>query len=379
MAAFNGRGGREALDRNPVLDAMTWPEIKALSQRIADAPSDGDALEIAKAYNLVDPSGRLRGAPVKTVELADGRAVDVKIIGFRHDKGTDGNARGITFSFADSVAFAPMAARRKHLLEHLEARRLTKAAEDLEALKDREGIASFEDLKAFAKACNSASPDSSANTGLPGVLLSLVETNDVKGFEVLQNSEYIDAQKALVEQGVAEDSITWENSDLREWLNEGLPTPDNGTGTDTVQSGATLLPFDLVRCVSPVSKQSVSGHLEEADVTVALTEDRFWILSTSEIFGSRDWYPGQSINDLVNAEGAQYQLFRDSAIDWLGANPVLYKSLIGNKKPQSCYWTRTQCSKSGNLSRFRYISGEGNALFKGGASYRHCVAPCFCV
>lgn len=319
MAVADERGGREALDRYLALGAMSWPEIKALSQRIADAPSDGEALSIAKVNNLVDSSGRLHGNPVKAVELTDGRVVDVQILGFRHDRGADGKSRGITFAFSDSIVFAPMAARRKHLLEYLEARRQAEEAEDMEALK------------------------------------------------------------ALEELGIAEATISWENTDLRAWLNEGMPALEAPAGVDSGQPTGLLVPPDLVQCVTPVMKKSISGHLEDEDAGVVALNDKFWVLSTAEIFGPQTWYSASALNVLVNAEGHQYQLYHDMAVDESKANPVLFKDLIGASKPQSSYWTRTQCPKSGKMSRFRFISGEGNALFKGGASSRHCVAPCFCV
>lgn len=90
------------------LSEYTWEELSQISEKIAAAANEADAIYVAKQYRLVDSSGKLDGSATKTVEMTDGTTAQVRIIGFNHDtaSGTSDKA-GITFMFTDAVSSMP--------------------------------------------------------------------------------------------------------------------------------------------------------------------------------------------------------------------------------------------------------------------------------
>lgn len=76
----------------------SWDELKVLSNAIATAPSNDDALQIAEDYHLCTEAGNLDGTQTKDITLSNGKTVQAQIIGFRHDPKSDGSSlSGITF------------------------------------------------------------------------------------------------------------------------------------------------------------------------------------------------------------------------------------------------------------------------------------------
>lgn len=89
------------------LSEYTWDELKEISEKIAAASSDEDALYVAKQYRLVTEDGKLDPAATKSIDMVDGTTANVRIIGFNHDSASDGSGRaGITFMFADGIGSA---------------------------------------------------------------------------------------------------------------------------------------------------------------------------------------------------------------------------------------------------------------------------------
>lgn len=90
----------------------TWEELSTISDEISAAPSQEEAINIAKRYHLCNEDGTLDGSQTKTVELSNGVSSSVKIIGFNHDDKSDGSGKaGITFAFTEIVTYAPMSTR----------------------------------------------------------------------------------------------------------------------------------------------------------------------------------------------------------------------------------------------------------------------------
>ena len=89
--------------RNEV-EKYSWEELATISDAIAVAKSEGEALKIAKDFNLVGSSGKLDGTQTKTVKLSSGAVAQAQIIGFSHDVRDGGGKAGITFMFKDCIA-----------------------------------------------------------------------------------------------------------------------------------------------------------------------------------------------------------------------------------------------------------------------------------
>ena len=89
--------------RNAV-DTYSWEELATISDAIAVAKNEEDALKIAKDFNLVGASGKLDGTQTKSVRMNNGDVVQAQIIGFAHDTRDGGGKAGITFMFKDCIA-----------------------------------------------------------------------------------------------------------------------------------------------------------------------------------------------------------------------------------------------------------------------------------
>lgn len=113
----------------------------------------------------------------------------------------------------------------------------------------------------------------------------------------------------------------WELSDLRAMLRE---------------SGIEQIPSDVSSKIVAVDK-STNNIGTTADVaSVTLTSDELWLYSKTELGGliaSNETY-----DDVLNAEGTQYQLFADNSVVDKTPNPLLVKKIDG---VDSIWWTRT--------------------------------------
>ncbi|TGY69082.1 zinc ribbon domain-containing protein [Enterorhabdus sp. NM05_H27] len=151
----------------------------------------------------------------------------------------------------------------------------------------------------------------------------------------------------------------WEASQMRAYLNG---------------DGMALLPEDLKKVVAPVDKLT-NNVGETQDVSaVTTTSDSLWLLSAAELCGSIDWYSDPSYNAVLNAEGFEYQLFRDTAVDSSNANDILVKNY---QNSPSYWWER---SPGPNYSDgFQRVSSDGNPAGYGIAGYSYGVVPGFCL
>lgn len=104
FAAISFLGGESGndIEAKAALKEYSWSELSAISAKISEAESPEDAIEIAKAYNLVDENGKLDATQTKMVEV-EGANRPVRIIGIAHDEKTDGGVAGITFQFVDCL------------------------------------------------------------------------------------------------------------------------------------------------------------------------------------------------------------------------------------------------------------------------------------
>ena len=86
------------------VEDYSWEELSQISELIAAASSDDDALSLAERYGLCGPDGELDGTQSKTLELGTGTEVTMRVAGFRQDQKSDGSgAAGITFVAQNSA------------------------------------------------------------------------------------------------------------------------------------------------------------------------------------------------------------------------------------------------------------------------------------
>lgn len=151
----------------------------------------------------------------------------------------------------------------------------------------------------------------------------------------------------------------WEASQMRAYLNG---------------DGMALLPEDLKKVVAPVDKLT-NNVGETQDVSaVTTTSDSLWLLSAAELCGSIDWYSDPSYNAVLNAEGFEYQLFRDTAVDSSNANDILvknYQNSPGN------WWERSPFP-DGSVA-FQRVGSDGDPHTGAYAGNSIGVVPGFCL
>lgn len=151
----------------------------------------------------------------------------------------------------------------------------------------------------------------------------------------------------------------WEASQMRAYLNG---------------DGMALLPEDLKKVVAPVDKLT-NNVGETQDVSAATTtSDSLWLFSAAELCGSIDWYSDPSYNAVLNAEGFEYQLFRDMAVDSSNANDILVKNY--QNSPDTRWERSPDPSYSGG---FQSVSSVGDPSIDGYASCSDGVVPGFCL
>lgn len=151
----------------------------------------------------------------------------------------------------------------------------------------------------------------------------------------------------------------WEASQMRAYLNG---------------DGMALLPEDLKKVVAPVDKLT-NNVGETQDVSaVTTTSDSLWLLSAAELCGSIDWYSDPSYNAVLNAEGFEYQLFRDTAVDSSNANDILVK----NYQNSPIYWWERSPDPIYS-GFFQSVYSDGNPYYIDLASYSNGVVPGFCL
>lgn len=107
LLTTNGFGFSEPQPKASLND-YEWAEIQAIARKISDAPSNEEALLIAKQFNLCDSNGMLNPNNQKHFSLTNGSSASVFILGFRHDQLADKSGEaGITFCFTSPIYKSP--------------------------------------------------------------------------------------------------------------------------------------------------------------------------------------------------------------------------------------------------------------------------------
>jgi hypothetical protein len=154
----------------------------------------------------------------------------------------------------------------------------------------------------------------------------------------------------------------WEGSQLRAWLQD---------------DGLSMLPEDLRSNLTTTRKVSNNRGATEDPTSITATSDLLWVPSLAEVYGTAAWYGGDQIwcNALINAEGAQYQLFSENGISAeSGLEGVL--PLTWNGKSSEC-WTRTPRPSDNVYFTGIYADGTANSLgYLGGYSAGVLVGFC---
>ena len=151
----------------------------------------------------------------------------------------------------------------------------------------------------------------------------------------------------------------WEASEMRSWLNSGLKGQ---------------LPSDLQAVIVPVGKRTNNVGETTSASSVTVTSDALWLFSARELCGDIDWYSDQSYNSVLNAEGAQYKLFRDMNVDSYNGNAILTKNFHGS----SCNWWERSANPSYS-SNFLDVYSYGGPNSFDYAAYSYGVVPGFCI
>lgn len=184
--------------------------------------------------------------------------------------------------------------------------------------------------------------------------------------------------EAIAERAMMNDSSTnsggWRDSDLRDWLSKEFEEQ---------------LPEDLRRVIKPALKRTNNiGPLTDAGA-VDQTGDRLWLLSVSECVGDPrgcSVWSGEYdyLNDIANAEGAQYKLFQDTGVTPTRNSGILLREYIGemsgsgNIYGSACqWWLRSPSAWTTDSFASEFAGDEPDGATDARISLG--VAPCFCI
>ena len=157
----------------------------------------------------------------------------------------------------------------------------------------------------------------------------------------------------------------WEKSEMRSYLNS---------------EGLNLLPAELKQKVVLVNKLTNNVGETQDVSSVTETADQLWLFSPTELCGTISHFSGSdaayaACNDVLNAEGSEYKLFRDMNVNQDSSNNILVKNLNGHS---NSWWERSPFPyNSGGF----VFSGDGDpiCLFGYGAENSYSVCPGFCI
>lgn len=154
----------------------------------------------------------------------------------------------------------------------------------------------------------------------------------------------------------------WEKSQMRSYLNS---------------EGLNLLPSDLKQVVISVNKLTNNVGETQSISSITSTSDQLWLFSSIELYGASDPFGGSdaAYNDVLDAEGAEYKLFRDMSVNSTGSDIDDY---VKNYRGQSDYWwMRSPCPRD---SRFMCVASVGYFDYSGtGAGVSNGICPGFCI
>ena len=153
----------------------------------------------------------------------------------------------------------------------------------------------------------------------------------------------------------------WQSSQMRTWL---------------ASEGIEMLPVDLSDKIAEVDKASNNVGMATSISAVTLTSDKLWLFSATELCGPIDWWmsSNQYCNDIQSAEGTEYKLFRDQAVDSISGNEILKKTLNGDP----CRWGERSASPY-VPNRFGLVSADGDPGSGIGPLNSRAVVPGFCI
>jgi hypothetical protein len=146
----------------------------------------------------------------------------------------------------------------------------------------------------------------------------------------------------------------WEKSHMREWLNSEF---------------LSSLPSGLQSCIESVKKETNNvGRVESEDDTsvVTATDDKLWLLSMTEVYGSTT---GVWSSATYDAEGTQYKLYADQG--------VTTKNYGFCAKGGADYWWWLRSPNAGDSGSFHYVDPVGGWDAQD-ARYEWGVFPGFC-
>ena len=177
----------------------------------------------------------------------------------------------------------------------------------------------------------------------------------------------------------------WKGSEIRAWLNDDL---------------LYILPSDLRDVIVKVHKNTNNTGKTTSTSSVTETSDELWLPSFTEIVGKitvqsyEDAYERipsenralfESFFAIWNAEGFQYQLFRDRGVVMGRPKTLLVKDYLaesgpaGLKKDFPCEWWGRSPSP-GETDRVQSFDNDGSPRKSTSSPKEHlAVAPCFCI
>lgn len=130
--------------------------------------------------------------------------------------------------------------------------------------------------------------------------------------------------------GSASSQGGWEGSELRAWL---------------ASEGLARFPDGLAGRIVPVAKLTNNTGKSDAVASVTETSDTLWLLSCREVCGQISWledefgYLSDGADDLLNAEGTQYEAFVQAGVDQ-GSDDASYLIMFYRGAPVA-WWYRT--------------------------------------
>ena len=150
----------------------------------------------------------------------------------------------------------------------------------------------------------------------------------------------------------------WKDSQMRSWL---------------ASDGMNMLPDDLKSVLVEVEKKTNNVGETESASSVTITADKLWLYSLTELCGNVDYLPTDSVsNDILNAEGTEYKLYRDMNVKGNKNNAILTKELDGD----TCTWWERSPVPFNSYGFFAVSSSPSN---HDGSRYSKGVAPGFCI
>ena len=147
------------------------------------------------------------------------------------------------------------------------------------------------------------------------------------------------------------DTGGWKQCDMRAWLNAEL---------------LDALPEDLADYIRPVQKLTNNVGSTRDATSVTATSDSLWLFSVAEMGGTRTPESFSAdfhyLADILNAEGEQYQLWKDKHVNAISANNSLVRQWQGNP----CYWWNRSpspdCSEDYGQTWFNRVGANGDVF-----------------